>query len=308
MTGSTGSRQAGSTGSRQAGDIDAFLQHLKVTRRAADPTLSAYGADLGQLAEHLQVRDWSQVTAASLRHYFASLHARGYARASIARKLAAARSFFRYLVRRGALPRSPAAGLTAPRLRRGLPRFLYPDETTALLEAPAADTPLGLRDRAILETLYSTGLRVSELVALDLGDVASGQSELRIRGKGGHDRVVLLGRPALGALDRYRELGRPALAAGRGEQALFLNRQGSRLSVQGVRRLVRKHILATCARREITPHALRHTFATHLLEGGADLRTVQELLGHASLSTTQVYTHLTRRRLKEIYDQAHPRA
>jgi len=294
------------------GDIDAFLQHLKVTRRAADPTLSAYGSDLGQLAEHLvqhhSIRAWSQVTPAVLRHYLASLHGLGCARATTARKLAAVRSFFRYLVRRGALPRSPAAGLSAPRLRRGLPRFLYPDETNALLAAPSADTPLGLRDRALLETLYSTGLRVSELVALDLGEVAAGQADLRIRGKGGHERVVLLGRPALQAIERYCAQARPALARRRGEKALFLNRLGGRLSVQGVRRALRKHVLATCARHEITPHALRHTFATHMLEGGADLRAVQELLGHASLSTTQVYTHLTRRRLKEIYDRTHPRA
>lgn len=150
---------------------------------------------------------------------------------------------------------------------------------------------------------------MSELVALDLAQLSAGQSELRIRGKGGHERVVLLGRPALRAVERYCELGRGVLARGRrGGAALFLNRLGGRLSVQGVRRALRKHVLATCARHEITPHALRHTFATHMLEGGADLRAVQELLGHASLSTTQIYTHLTRRRLKEIYDQAHPRA
>lgn len=296
-------------------ETEEFLRHLEVTRGAAAHTIAAYRADLAQFADFAAARGvdaWPAVTPGLLRRYLADLAGRDYARTSIARKASALRAVCKWLHRAGLLPDNPAAGLSAPRLSRPLPHFLYADEMGRLLEAPDPATPLGRRDRALLETLYATGLRVSELVALDLRQVQAGQMELRVRGKGSKERMVLLGRQALAALADYLAAGRPHLAArapaGVAPTALFLGVRGTPLTDRSVRRLVHRYVLATCARHGISPHSLRHTFATHLLEAGADLRTVQELLGHASLATTQVYTHVTAERLKEVYDQAHPRA
>jgi integrase/recombinase XerC len=296
--------------------IEAFLDQLEATSNCSPLTRKSYREDLAQLTGFLGqvgVSAWAQVSPALLRRFLAALHGKGYARASIARKLSTLRQFFRWLRLGRAVSYDPTVGLTSPRRQLRLPKFLYPEEIQRLLAAPDASSPLGLRDRAILETLYASGLRASELVALDLDQLASGRGELRVRGKGGKERIALLGRPALAALETYLQLGRPALAARAGPTkskppALFLNRLGGRLTTRSLGRLVRKHLLAACAKHDIGPHALRHTFATHLLEAGADLRAIQELLGHASLTTTQIYTHLTRRRLKEVYDQAHPRA
>jgi len=295
-------------------DIDAFLEHMRSARGVSDHTLRSYGSDLTQCAsfvrERFGVGTWEDVGPAMLRRYLAALHAHEYERASIARKLSALRSLYKYLCRRGAA-RDPTVGIRAPRGRARLPSFLYPEEIRELLAAPLADTPLGLRDRALLEMLYATGMRASEMVALDLSQVVSGTTELRVKGKGGRERMALMGSYAVRAMEDYVTRGRPALLRGKSEadeEAVFLNRDGTRLSDGGLRRMVHKYVMRTSARRGIGPHALRHTFATHLLEAGADLRTVQELLGHARLSTTQIYTHVTRSRLKEIYDRAHPRA
>jgi integrase/recombinase XerC len=244
--------------------------------------------------------------------FLAQLHAKDYARTSIARKLSSLRALYRYLKARGALETDPTVGLTSPRQRRKLPRFLFQGDVMKLLDSPAKDNPLGLRDRAILETLYATGLRVSELTGLR-ADQVQGASEVRIMGKGSKERVALLGGPAQQAIQEYLKEGRPHLLARAGADkddpgALFLNHRGGPLTDRGVRRVVHRHLLRACAQHDMGPHALRHTFATHLLEAGADLRAVQELLGHASLSTTQIYTHVTGRRLREVYDQAHPRA
>ena len=307
--------------------IDAFLTELRQARGAADATVRGYGDDLQQLAGFLRenrlASSWAEVKPQHLRRFLADLHARRYARASVGRKLSAIRALYRYLSRRSQVPSDPTVGISAPRLQRRLPKFLYQGDVEKLLAAPDASTPLGLRDRALLETLYATGLRVSELTGLTVTQ-ARGAAELRVIGKRGKERIVLLGRPAQQAIRSYLEEGRPHLYAKRPESAtlhslgdgaqkaehdlLFVNSRGGPLTTRSVRRVVHKHLLAACAQHGIGPHALRHTFATHLLENGADLRTVQELLGHASLTTTQIYTHDTRARLREVYDQAHPRA
>jgi len=294
-------------------DIDAFLEHMRSARQVSQHTLRGYASDLAQCAaflrERFDVQSWGQAEPLMLRRFLAALHAQQYERASMARKLSALRSLYKYLCRRGGA-RDPTVGIRAPRAHSRLPAFLYPEEMLDLLSAPS-DSPLGLRDRALLEMLYATGMRASEIVGLQLGQAIAGPTELRIRGKGGRERLVLMGSKACEALKAYLATGRQALLRGRadnGESALFLNRNGTRLSDRGLRRLVHKYVMLTSARRGVSPHALRHTFATHMLEGGADLRVVQELLGHARLGTTQIYTHVTRSRLKEIYDQAHPRA
>ena len=324
--------------------LDEFLDYLKNVRGVAAHTLRAYREDLAQLHEFLlcaEVESWSDVTTANLRRFLAVLVEKGQAKTSLARKLSCIRTFFKYLCRNKGLTANPTVGIVTPRLPRKLPEFLYPAEIEKLMTAPPADTPLGLRDRALFEVLYSTGLRVSELISLSVGQV-QGVGEMRVIGKRGKERVVFLGGSAIAALEQYLRLGRPALLAKQvdaevsdrstlnalpaialataGQRStsvnpltldsspVFLNHRGGKLTDRSVRRTLHKYIMLTCARHGITPHSLRHTFATHLLEGGADLRIIQELLGHASLTTTQVYTHTSLRHLKEVYDRTHPRA
>jgi tyrosine recombinase XerC len=295
--------------------IDSFLSERADGRGASEATVRAYGRDLLQFARFVRAEQlaeaWADVRPGHVRRFLARLHERGYARTSVARKLSALRSLYRHLGAKGRTSSDPTVGITTPRQRRRLPRFLFPEDMDKLLAAPDARKPLGLRDRAILETLYATGLRVSELVSLTAAQCRDA-SELRVLGKGGRERVVLLGRPAQDAIDRYLAEGRPHLLARRrdeaDEQHLFLNARGGPLTDRGVRGVVHRHILRACAQHDVGPHALRHTFATHLLEAGADLRAVQDLLGHSSLATTQIYTHVTRGRLREVYRQAHPRA
>lgn len=295
--------------------IDAFLTELRDVRGSSGATVRAYGGDLRQCAEFFRgeglAESWADVRPAHVRRVLAHLYARGYARTTVARKVSAVRGLYRHLRARGETESDPTVGIRTPRRGRRLPRFLFQTDVEKLLAAPDESKPLGLRDRALLETLYATGLRVAELVSLKSSQCRDA-SELRIVGKGGRERVVLLGRHAQEAIERYLEEGRPHLLARRTPQGeedrLFLNARGGALSDRGVRRIVHRHMLAACAQHGIGPHALRHTFATHLLEAGADLRAVQELLGHVSLTSTQIYTHVTRRRLREVYDQAHPRA
>ncbi len=295
-------------------DIDSFLSELRNARGASQATIRAYAHDLRQCGDFLgraKLADsWSDVRPSHLRRFLSHLHSKDYARASIVRKLASLRSLYRFLRANDKAATDPTVGISSPRQPRRLPRFLFESDVEKLLCAPDASTPLGLRDRAILETLYATGVRVGELVSLTVSQ-CEGRSELRIRGKGGRERVVMLGRPACMAIEAYLTAGRPHLQArreGDDDERLFLNARGGPLTDRGVRRVVHRHLTRACAQHDIGPHALRHTFATHLLEAGADLRAVQELLGHASLSTTQIYTHVTRRRLRQVYDQAHPRA
>jgi integrase/recombinase XerC len=257
-------------------------------------------------------RGLAEMDTPFLRSYLASLSTeKGLARSSIARKAASLRAFFRYLARRGIIGHSPAQNLETPRRKAPLPKFLSEDAVSLLLRAPDTSRPDGLRDRAILETLYASGVRGGELAALDLPDIlreeGDAEAALRIRrGKGDKERLALLGKAAVAALDSYLESGRPVLLANgtRATDALFLNKFGGRLSDRGVRRLFDKYCTAVASAHKITPHTLRHSFATHLLDNGADLRVVQELLGHSDLSTTQIYTHVTTTRLKKAYETA----
>lgn len=245
-----------------------------------------------------------------VRRYLAHLQKSGTAKSSIARKLAALRSFFAYIVRCGFLHSDPTAGVRSPKQPRKLPKIIGEDQVNTLMNLPDTNTATGLRDKAILETLYATGLRVSELLSLTVEDVEHGQDELRVIGKRGKERIVLLGKAALESLQQYLVTGRPALAAKakKPTNALFLGRLGTIMVPSSVQRIVDKYMAAASDHLKISPHVLRHAFATHLLDHGADLRSVQELLGHESVVTTQIYTHVSREKLKEVYDRAHPRA
>ncbi len=286
-------------------EIQAFLGHLGAVRGASPHTLKAYSEDLGQFFGEVPVAP-DAVTPELTRAWITSLSVeRGLARASVARKAASLRAFFGFLIRRNVIKKNPADGLTLPKKRQPLPKFLSEDAMNALLVAPAS-----LRDRAILEVLYASGLRASELVGLDLLDLTREGDEgvVRVRnGKGGKERLALLGQGALQALDLYLAQERPALATEKSHDALFLNRFGGRLTDRSLRRLFDKYCNEVATDHKITPHSLRHTFATHLLDHGADLRVVQELLGHTDIGTTQIYTHVSTARLEEAYARAHPR-
>lgn len=297
-------------------DVSSFLEDLRHRRGLSLHTVKSYRADLTQFVafvkEWKSVRRgrvrWADVDTLALRGFLARLHENGLARSSIARKLAALRTFFRYLLREGKISKNPARLLATPRLERNIPARLEEVEVEELLEAPDPSTPLGRRDRAILEMLYATGLRVGELEGLDRVALELEEMLVRVRGKGNKERIVPFGEPARNALARYLS-DRPALAGrGRGTDALFLNARGSRLSARSVRRLVHRYLTMTALGFGLSPHSLRHAFATHLLERGADLRSIQELLGHESLSTTQKYTNLSTARLLSVYEKTHPKA
>ncbi|MBX6350801.1 MAG: tyrosine recombinase [Clostridia bacterium] len=310
------------------GPVARFLSYLEGERDASPHTVAAYRADLLQflralgLPEAPPAASLAALDGRALQAYLAHLAERRYARRSIARKLAAVRSFFRFLVREGLVAHDSARSLSAARVPRSLPRALSEREAQALVEAPQGEHPLALRDRAILETLYASGVRVSELAGLRLGDLDLSLGLARVMGKGRRERLVPLGTKAIAALDRYMREGRPQLlrragaatddAAGAGPgsagEAVFLNARGRPLGDRGVRLIVRRYAPALLPGYRVSPHTFRHSFATHLLDRGADLRTVQEWLGHASLSTTQIYTHVTRARLRQVYRDAHPRA
>ena len=292
---------------------DLFLDAQTNIKGASPHTVKAYAEDLrqfGDFAAAAGITDIHAVDAPLLRSYLAAMQTQNLARASRARKTATLRSFFSHLARHGHIKRSPAVGLRSVKLEQRLPKFLRSDEIDALLAAPDLTKPLGLRDRALLETLYASGMRAGELVTLSVADVNYDEGVIRVVGKGNKERVTLLGRSAVFALQRYVRKGRPALLmqATQDDGALFVNRYGKRISDRGVRKLFDRYCAEASAHLKITPHVLRHTFATHLLSNGADLRVIQELLGHASVATTQMYTHVTTERLQEVYAQAHPRA
>jgi integrase/recombinase XerC len=274
--------------------LDGYLRGLRAERNLSPYTLRNYATDLRAFMDFVEDEggDPLQVDRHTLRRHLARLMEAGVASGSLTRKVSTIRSFYRYLELSGHLEASPFQGVRGPRRPRRLPSFLSNEDVSALVAAPETDTPLGLRDRALMELLYAAGVRVSELVGLNAADVDLSDGLLRVLGKGRKERVVLIGRPARHALAAYLREGRPRLAVG-AEAALFLNHRGGRLSARGVEGLVRKYALAAGLDQRIFPHLLRHTFATHMLEGGADLRVLQELLGHASINSTQIYTHVT---------------
>lgn len=293
------------------GLIDEYLRVLADERGSSAHTVRHYGDDLRQFAAWMKERgvaDPAGVTHLHVRGFLAGLQQRDYAKRSVSRKLSALRSFFHHLVREGKLAASPLQFIRTPKLDKRLPKFLYVEEMEELLSLPDAATPLGLRDQAILETLYASGMRVSELVGLDVPQVDLALGVALVFGKGSRERYVPLGDYAVHALRRYLADARPMLDRGTAGDALFLGARGTRLTDRSVRRIVDNYVSRLSETRNISPHAIRHSFATHMLEAGADLRTVQELLGHANLSTTQIYTHMTRDHLQSIYNRAHPRA
>jgi len=285
--------------------LDAYAAHLRTERHASPHTIRAYRSDLRQFLD-VAGASLARIRPDTIRHWLRTLDGTAQ-RSSIARKLAAVRSFLRYCVETGRLATDPASGIATPKTRRTLPTHLTLDQVDRLLATPDGASLAGGRDRAIFEVLYSAGIRVSELTGLDWADVDAEAGVVRVLGKGRKERVVPIGRPALEALAAYRQAC--AAAGMRVQQGpVFRNLRGGRLTSRSVARLMERHVLASGAPGKATPHALRHTFATHLLGAGADLRAIQELLGHASLSTTQRYTHVDLRRLMEAYDRAHPRA
>jgi len=290
-------------------ELDAYLAYLRHERNASPHTISSYKIDLSQLAAYLEARKLKlpQVDNVVLRGFLVELYQKKLTKTSAARKLAAIRSFFEYCVRRKWVEDNPAKVVSTPRLDRHVPRFLSEDEMVKLLEVPPSDDALGLRDRAILEFFYATGIRVSELVGADLDDISLDEKMVRVRGKGKKERLVPFGRKAAASLEAYLRV-RPSFPLVLGEPAVFLNYQGTRLTSRSVQRLVTKYFKLAALRTKISPHALRHSFATHLLSRGADLRVIQELLGHESLATTQKYTHVDVKHLLDVYRKAHPRA
>ncbi|MHA6631977.1 site-specific tyrosine recombinase XerD [Pseudonocardia sichuanensis] len=301
-------------GTRPADVVEAFLNHLAVERGSAENTLRAYRTDLARYLEHLAAReidDLAAVREADVAAFVPALRGgpAGLAASSAARALAAVRGLHRFAVRDGLVPDDVARDVAPPALPVRLPRTLSVDEVEQLLAGCIGDGPPALRARALLELLYSTGARISEAVGLDVDDLDAVARTVLLRGKGGKQRIVPVGRPALAAVDAYLVRGRPALAArGRGTPALLLNARGARLSRQSAWHALRAAADAAGLTSVVSPHTLRHCFATHLLAGGADVRVVQELLGHASVTTTQVYTHVTVDTLREVYATSHPRA
>lgn len=308
-----------SNGGESLDYIDKYMEYLQTHRGVSEKTIEAYAVDICQFIEWLgysdgviSVEQWQAVDKLRARAFLAYLHEQGYSRRTIARKLASLRSFYSYLCLIHGLANNPWRALFTPKLPKSLPQFLSVKEASELVNSPA-DHPFGLRDRALLDVLYSAGLRAAECSALNTGDIDWEQGHILVSGKGSKQRLVPLGRLACESVKQYVSFGRPLILEkqyiqGEGENALFLNRFGRRLSSRSIQRIVKKHARDASLPTATHPHTLRHSYATHLLDGGADLRTVQELLGHASLSTTQIYTHVTREKLRSVYDNAHPRA
>ncbi len=287
-----------------------YIRYLEVERGFSPFTVRNYSTDILGFFDFLKEENISlkEVDHSVIRRYLGQLLEKGIARASIIRKLSALRSFFRYLNREGELSNDPLSTISGPKRERRLPSFLGLEEVLSLLKAPDLSTPYGLRDRAILELLYAAGLRVSEIVALNVGNVNLETREIRVWGKGSKERIVLIGKPAAEALKQYLKYGRTKLLGRKRTEALFLNRYGERIAERRIQYLIKNYAREAGLSERVFPHLLRHTFATHMLDGGADLRVVQELLGHTSLSSTQIYTHVTRSQMRSKYLEAHPRS
>jgi len=293
--------------------VDAFLEHLRRVRNLSPNTVAAYARDLAQFEDFLGrsgIDDLAVVDHKILRSFLANQQARGYARSTVSRRCACLRAFFHFLAETGALERDPATTLSFPVGGRRLPRYLTEPETESLVENPPTQGELALRDNAIIEVLYATGIRVGELCGLKLPDVELEAGTIRVVGKGDRERVALLGRPAARALENYITGERALLAerSGASGEFVFLGKRGSPIDQRQVRRIVERIAQALVTGGNVSPHTFRHTFATHMLAHGADLRAVQELLGHQNVATTQIYTHLTRAEIRKAYEKSHPRA
>src|SRR6185437_9794573 len=302
--------------------IEQFLEHLRYERNVSSHTLRNYSSDLEQFLDFIAPADpttgkrrtpeVSEIDHITIREWLSTLHTAQKKKASIARKLAALRTFFQFLVREGVLEMNPAKLVATPRLEKKLPVHLSIEEAIRFIETPDLTTDLGKRDRAMLELMYATGVRVAELTKMNLGHIVFKNRLIRVTGKRRKERIIPFGEPALEALRTYLDIRDKFLDAApiseREPEALFLNYQGTRITTRSVGRMVEKYIRICAGRYDISPHALRHSFATHLLDSGADLRDIQELLGHARLSTTQVYTHVSMEKLIQVYDKAHPKA
>jgi len=282
--------------------IDKFTSYLEIEKNASVHTILNYKLDLTEFGNFLKDTSIDKVDYLSLRKYLAHLKEKNLKSRTLARKVSCLRTFFKFLSREGYIKTNPATLLLTPKLDKRLPQFLTEDEINKLLDSPPKDDISGLRDRAIMETFYSTGMRISELVGLNLDDVDFISGVVKVRGKGKKERLLPIGEKALTALRHYLDKRKEKT------KEIFLNKGGTRITDRGVRDILEKYIKLTSLKENISPHTLRHTFATHLLNHGADLRSVQELLGHVNLSTTQIYTHLSTERLKNIYDKTHPRA
>ena len=290
-----------------------YLRHLALEKNASDYTIKSYREDLTQAIVFFRERLGAQaalprITTRVVRAYLAWLSEQDYAKSTVSRRIAALRSWFRFLCRQGTLPANPAEGVRCPRRDRKLPHFLSAADIDKLLAAPEGDDPLSLRDKAILETLYSAGLRVGELAGLNLDDLDLDSGTIIARGKGKKERLALLGIPAKKAIQHWLACREALTPKARKQSAVFLNHRGGRLTVRSVGRLLEKYLAKVGLDPRTSPHTIRHSFATHLLDAGADIRSVQELLGHSNLTTTQIYTHVSTQRLQESYQKAHPRA
>lgn len=291
--------------------VEEFIHYLAVERGLANNTLDSYNRDLNQFLGFLEkekVEDVQKATRNMVMSYLLFLQKRGRATATVSRHLAALKSFYHFLLREKYIEKDPTANLESPKLEKKLPRILAVKEVEMLLSQPVGAGPATLRDKAMLELLYATGIRVSELIQLDLNHINIEMSYIRCFGKGSKERIVPVGSFARRCVDEYLQKGRPKIIKNKTEQALFVNQHGRRLTRQGFWKIIKKYARRAGISKAITPHTLRHSFATHLLENGADLRSVQEMLGHADITTTQIYTHLTKGRLREVYAKSHPRA
>ncbi|MBC7240949.1 MAG: site-specific tyrosine recombinase XerD [Anaerolineae bacterium] len=292
--------------------IATFLQFLELEKGYSGNTLAAYRNDLEQFAQAMEeegINSWEQVNQDVIIDYIMSLREREYASSTVARKIAALKSFFHFLAAEEIISDDPTLNLDSPKVKKRLPVTLSYEEVERLLDAPKGSSPKAIRDKALLELLYATGMRVTELVSLDLEDINLASATVRVRqGKGGKERIIPIHSRAVEALREYLAKARRMLLRSPNERALFLNHRGERLTRQGLWLIIKQYVREAGIKTEVTPHTLRHSFATHLLNGKADLRHVQELLGHANISTTQIYTHISSERLREIYDESHPRA
>jgi integrase/recombinase XerD len=320
LSGSRRSRRAGESLASSAhrddsdpaatAELAAFVDYIRVEKGLAANSIASYARDLGEFAGFLRRRGRPVARAdrEDIRDFLASLYRRGLSARSAARHLVSLRNFFKFLLREERLKADPTEDIDAPKIGQSLPKYLTATEVDALLQQPDLSTALGLRDKAMLELLYATGLRVSELIGLSWSDLEINLGVLRCRGKGSKERLIPVGKSALRAIEAYVQRGRPALAKGRETPFLFLNRRGQGLSRVGFWKLLRRYGRAAGITTPLTPHMVRHSFATHLLERGADLRSIQLMLGHSDISTTQIYTHVVKERLKQIYREHHPRA